>query len=173
MSSKRPYLLRGLHQWISDDGFTPYIIIDATHQRVEVPPQYIDDGRIVLNIATIATQGLKIDNQNIEFNARFSGVTRHIKAPISAVLAIYARETGEGMVFPEENENDTPPIPEDEIKQTGNIQQMPNMPFQVITSIDTSQKKAIDEQNNDNNEPPPSTSPPAGKRGKPDLKVVK
>ena len=106
--SRRPYLLRAMHEWMGDAGLTPHIIVDAGRSGVEVPNAYIKDGKIVLNVSVNATQRLQLLNHGIEFDARFAGVVHHVRVPMVAVLGIYARETGEGMVF-NENEPDTPP----------------------------------------------------------------
>lgn len=100
--SRRPYLLRAMLEWMIDCGHTPHAIVDANVKGVEVPRAFVNEGRIVLNISPSATQGLVINSERMEFNARFSGVVHHVQVPVSAVLGIYARETGEGMVFPEE-----------------------------------------------------------------------
>lgn len=106
--SRRPYLLRAMHEWMGDAGFTPHIIVDAGRPGVEVPNAYIKDGKIVLNVSLNATQRLQLLNHGIEFDARFAGVVHHVRVPMAAVLGIYARETGEGMVF-NEAEPDAPP----------------------------------------------------------------
>jgi stringent starvation protein B len=89
-------------EWMIDSGHTPHAIVDANAEDVQVPRAFVNDGRIVLNISPSATQGLSISADHMEFNARFSGVVHHVQVPIAAVLGVYARETGEGMVFPEE-----------------------------------------------------------------------
>jgi len=99
LPSRRPYLLRAMHEWMGDAHFTPHLIVDASVAGVEVPQAFVKDGRIVLNASYDATQGLQLANDWIEFNARFSGVVHHVRIPVGAVLGIYARETGEGMVF--------------------------------------------------------------------------
>ena len=101
--SHRPYLLRAMVEWMVDSGHTPHAIVDANQEGVEVPRAFVNDGRIVLNISASATQGLVISADQMSFKARFSGVVHHVQVPIHAVLGVYARETGEGMVFPEEN----------------------------------------------------------------------
>jgi stringent starvation protein B len=100
--SRRPYLLRAMHEWMVDSGHTPHAIVDATQTGVEVPSAYVNDGRIVLNLSPSATQNLLLGPDFLEFNARFSGTVHYIRVPINAILGIYARETGEGMVFSEE-----------------------------------------------------------------------
>jgi stringent starvation protein B len=102
MTSSRPYLIRALYQWIVDNGVTPYILVDATLDGVDVPPQHIQDNKIILNIAPMAVQGLTLGDELISFSARFSGQSVHLTVPTSAVLAIYARENGQGMMFNEE-----------------------------------------------------------------------
>jgi stringent starvation protein B len=109
--SRRPYLLRAMHEWIMDSAHTPHVIVDATRPGVEVPGAYIKDGKIVLNLSTSATQRLQLKNDWIEFDARFAGVVHHVRVPMHAVLGIYARETGEGMVFSETEKEPTPPEP--------------------------------------------------------------
>jgi stringent starvation protein B len=98
-SSTRPYLLRALHEWCTDNGFTPYIavFVDA---RVQVPMEYVKNNEIVLNVGFEATSGLKIGNEQVEFKARFGGSPREIFVPVDHVVAIYARENGQGMAFP-------------------------------------------------------------------------
>ena len=97
---KRPYLLRALHQWITDNGQTPHLVVDAGQPGVAVPEQHVQDGRIILNISYSATSRLDLANDAISFDARFGGVPRTVRVPVAAVLGIYARETGEGLVFP-------------------------------------------------------------------------
>ena len=98
-SSTRPYLIRALHDWCTDNGFTPYlaVFVDAS---VQVPVEYVKNGEIVLNVGFEATSGLRLGNDYIEFKARFGGVPRDIVVPVDHVLAIYARENGQGMAFP-------------------------------------------------------------------------
>jgi stringent starvation protein B len=108
---KRPYLLRAMHEWMCDSGFTPHVIVDAEQPGVEVPRAYVKDGRIVLNIGVAAAQHLRLGNEWIEFDARFSGVAQRVRIPVNAVLGVYARETGEGMVFSERDASPDPPHP--------------------------------------------------------------
>ena len=102
MTSHRPYLLRALHEWIADNGMTPHLLVDATRPAVQVPMHAVKDGKIVLNVAERAVQHLEMGNAVIRFSARFGGVSHAVSVPISAVLAIYARETGQGMSLPED-----------------------------------------------------------------------
>jgi stringent starvation protein B len=102
MSSHRPYLLRALWEWIADNGMTPHLLVDATQPGVRVPPHTIKDGKVVLNIADRAVAKLEMGNDAVSFSARFAGVSHAVVVPISAILAIYARETGQGMALPED-----------------------------------------------------------------------
>jgi stringent starvation protein B len=102
MGSNRPYLLRALNEWINDNGMTPYLLVDAGREGVQVPPSTIKDGRVVLNIAPRAVAQLMIDNHEVRFMARFGGVSQSVIVPVGAVLAIYAQETGQGMMLPED-----------------------------------------------------------------------
>jgi stringent starvation protein B len=97
--STRPYLIRALYEWCTDNGFTPFIAV-LVDESVRVPMEYVKDGEIVLNISFDATSALKLGNEFIEFKGRFGGVARDIVVPVSRVLAIYSRENGQGMAFP-------------------------------------------------------------------------
>lgn len=99
MTPSRSYLLRALHEWILDNDSTPHIVVDATINDVMVPEHFISDGQIVLNISPGAVEGLNLSNDAVEFNARFGGVPMHVYVPILAVMAVYAKESGEGMGF--------------------------------------------------------------------------
>ncbi len=120
MTSTRPYLLRAFHEWIVDNDLTPYIVIDAESPTVNVPRQYVEEGKIVLNISPLATESLIMTNHRIEFEASFGGVVEKISAPIRTVLAIYTRENGRGMIFSEEEPEDEPP-PTDEPGDEGGV----------------------------------------------------
>lgn len=100
MSSNRPYLLRAIYDWISDNGLTPYLLVDAAAPGVQVPPSAIKDGKVVLNIATRAVDALELGNRQVRFLARFGGVSQGIQLPLPAIEAIYAQETGQGMMLP-------------------------------------------------------------------------
>ncbi len=113
LPSAKPYLLRGMVQWIEDNGSTPQILVDATQAGVLVPPEHVQAGKIVLNISVQATHRLEITNDQVSFSARFAGVARDIWVPMPAVLAVYARENGQGMTFPPED-GAPPPPPEPE-----------------------------------------------------------
>jgi stringent starvation protein B len=106
MTSHRPYLLRALYEWIADNGLTPHLLVDATRPQVMVPRHAVKDGRIVLNVAQRAVSGLEMSNELIRFSARFGGVSHTVSVPVSAVLAIYARENGQGMALPPETDDE-------------------------------------------------------------------
>ncbi|MGV8803937.1 MAG: ClpXP protease specificity-enhancing factor [Polaromonas sp.] len=102
-TSTRPYLIRALYEWCTDNGFTPYVAVAVDH-TVQVPREYVKNNEIVLNIGFDATSSLTLGNEYIEFKARFGGIAREILVPINHVIAIYARENGQGMAFPLESE---------------------------------------------------------------------
>ncbi|MBC7375909.1 MAG: ClpXP protease specificity-enhancing factor [Burkholderiaceae bacterium] len=105
-TSTRPYLIRALYDWCTDNGFTPYVAV-LVDETVQVPREYVKNGEIVLNISFDATSSLKLGNDFIEFRARFAGTAREIMVPVSRVIAIYARENGQGMAFPVPVSSDT------------------------------------------------------------------
>ncbi|HEX7917183.1 ClpXP protease specificity-enhancing factor [Rudaea sp.] len=109
MTSNRPYLLRAIYEWIADNGMTPYILVDANAPGVKVPKSSIKDGRVVLNVAARAVAQLELGADRVRFMARFAGVSQAVEAPISAVLAIYAQENGQGMMFPAEDQTAAQP----------------------------------------------------------------
>lgn len=107
--SKRPYLVRAMHEWMSDSGHTPHIVVDTTVQGVHVPEQHAKDGRIVLNISHSAAHELKLANDAVSFRARFGGTPYDVWVPVTAILGIYARETGQGMIFSQNDDGPEPP----------------------------------------------------------------
>jgi len=113
MSSNRPYLLRAIYDWITDNNLTPYVLVDATREGVRVPPHVVKNGQVVLNLAMRAVANLDLGNEWISFQARFSGVSHSILVPVAAVLALYAQENGQGMMFPAEEADGSPPSPPD------------------------------------------------------------
>jgi len=102
MTSNRPYLIRALYEWIADNDLTPHLLVDATQAGVVVPRDYVADGRIVLNVAAGAVHGLVLGNDAVNFSARFGGKPFPVELPMGAVLGIYARENGHGMLFADE-----------------------------------------------------------------------
>ena len=114
MTSNRPYLVRAFHEWISDNGLTPYLLVDATQPDVRVPVSAIKDGKVILNIASRAVGQFMIDNDHVGFLARFDGVSQSVYVPMRAVLAIYAQENNQGMMFQPETApppSEPPPAP--------------------------------------------------------------
>lgn len=104
MTSSRPYLIRAIYQWIVDNGATPHLLVDAGMGGVRVPREFVENNKIILNIGPMAVHGLTLGNEQVDFSARFSGKSRQVYVPVQAVLAIYARENGQGMVFNEERQ---------------------------------------------------------------------
>lgn len=111
MTSSRPYIMRALYEWIVDNDCTPYVLVDATVPNVMVPQQFVKDDQIVLNISPGAVMDLNISNEAVGFNGRFGGVATDVFVPISAVVGIYARENGQGMVFDPEETVESPDEP--------------------------------------------------------------
>lgn len=112
--SKRPYLIRAMHEWMGDNGHTPHIVVDAAVDGVTVPTEHVKDGKIILNVSHSAAHNLKLSNAGVSFRARFSGVPFDVWVPVESVLGIYAKETGQGMIFSHGNEKPEPPDgPED------------------------------------------------------------
>jgi stringent starvation protein B len=116
-TSSRPYLLRAVHEWITDNGLTPQIVVDAQRDEVRVPAAHVREGKIVLNISPTAVRGLALGNERVEFSARFGGTPFDVAVPVHAVLAIMARENGTGMSFPE-SQSDRRPPPEPQKRPT-------------------------------------------------------
>lgn len=116
MTPSRPYLIRALYDWIVDNGMSPYVLVNAEDEQVVVPRQFVEGGKIVLNINPTAVQNLEVGNGFVELDARFSGTPMHVSVPVMSVLAIYARENGKGMVFTDEDDGggEPPPSPDEE-----------------------------------------------------------
>jgi stringent starvation protein B len=114
MTPNRPYLLRALYDWISDNSMTPHILVDADNPGVEVPEQAIQKGKVILNIDQAAVQQLELGNELVSFNARFSGQRYLVTVPVDAVLAIYSKENGQGMMFAQDDEPDPSDGPDDD-----------------------------------------------------------
>ena len=117
MTSSQPYLLRAIFEWIVDNDMTPYILVNADMDNIHVPRQYVENGKIVLNLAPQAVNDLQLTNEFVMFNARFSGKSMEVSFPITAVLAIYAKENGQGMVFSEGDDDQPPPDDSDKVKK--------------------------------------------------------
>ncbi len=112
MTPLKPYLIRSIYEWIIDNHLTPHLLIDAKQKGCSLPEDFIQNGKIVLNIRPEAVQNLSLGNEDIQFDARFSGKSMHIFAPVTAVNAIYAKENGKGMVFDDHDDPSGAPPPE-------------------------------------------------------------
>jgi len=99
LTSKRPYLIRALHEWMTDNGETPLIVVDASNEGLRAPGEYVEQGKLILNVSYSATGSLLLGNDAISFSARFNGQPMELYVPVDAVLGIYGRESGEGMIF--------------------------------------------------------------------------
>ena len=188
-TSTRPYLIRALYEWCTDNGLTPYVAV-AVDETVQVPREYVKNNEIVLNISFDATSSLKLSNDFIEFKARFAGSSREIMVPIGRVIAIYARENGQGMSFPMGGATAEP---------AEGVQSAPAKPLSVVgeapaeyvdehkvvhlvpdssagvqsTSADTTHNEETDDSDDsDGDDKPPEPSKPQ-KSGRPSLKRVK
>ncbi|MDJ0904811.1 MAG: ClpXP protease specificity-enhancing factor [Woeseiaceae bacterium] len=116
--SKRPYLIRAMHEWMGDNGHTPHIVVDASVDGVIVPQEHVKDGKIILNISETAAHNLKLNNAAVSFRARFSGVPFDVWVPMKSVLGIYARETGQGMIFSHDTDTAEDNVGETEVETT-------------------------------------------------------
>ncbi len=114
MTPNRPYLLRAIHEWLVDNELTPHLLVDANRPGVQVPGAFVRDGQIVLNVAPSAVRDLRLGNDMVSFSARFGGVPMEVFVPPAAILGIYARENGHGMMFADEPEYDDRTPPDDE-----------------------------------------------------------
>lgn len=166
MTSNRPYLLRAVHEWICDNGLTPYIVVDAEKPRLQVPPQAISEGKVVLNLAPRAVAHLELGNDAITFMARFGGVSHAVSVPLEAVQAIYARENGQGMLLAEDppgtvsaDAGDTSATGD---KRPTSLQAVPTAAQDALASDDVTQPGVDGDQ-------PDKPRP----KGKPSLHVVK
>ena len=169
-TSTRPYLIRALYDWCTDNGLTPYVAV-AVDETVQVPREYVKNNEIVLNISFDATSSLKLGNDFIEFKARFAGSAREIMVPIGRVIAIYARENGQGMAFPlSVNPSATPQSPvETEIEPATPVaEHAPAVEGKIVQLVPPNN---ISSARDDDPEPPEPPKPQQGKR--PSLKRVK
>jgi len=163
-TSSRPYLLRALYDWCTDNGFTPYVVV-AVDASVQVPNEFVKDGEIVLNISPDATSSLKLGNEYMEFKARFSGRPRDIVVPITNIMAIYARENGQGMAFPRHEVQRGKALLEGKKEVLSTSEDRPAIKSPHLSSVDT---KISDFTRNDH-EP----LPPTKLTGRPNLKRIK
>ena len=153
-TSTRPYLIRALHDWCSDNGLTPYIAV-FVDSHVQVPNEYVKNNEIVLNVGFEATTGLKLGNEAIEFKARFGGKSREIMVPVDHVIAIYARENGQGMAFPSPANTPSP-----EVQAAADAPAAARGPRLALTEPAQDPTEAEAEPPG----PPPPSAPPSGKR---------
>ncbi len=170
-SSTRPYLLRALHEWCTDNGFTPYLAV-YVDESVQVPMEHVKNNEIVLNVGFEATSGLKLGNEFVEFRARFGGVSRDIVVPVDHVVAIYARENGQGMAFPVPTPGATsagaeavagaPSAPS--LVTSGSPLRLAKTPGKDNVALGAPEAKDVEPE-------PPKDEPPKGRR--PSLKRVK
>ncbi|WP_310566548.1 ClpXP protease specificity-enhancing factor [Hydrogenophaga sp.] len=161
--STRPYLIRALHEWCADNGFSPYIAVHVD-AAVQVPQEFVKNGEIVLNVSFDATSGLRLGNEFIEFKARFGGAPRDIVVPVTHVVAIYARENGQGMAFP--------PPPKAPSGASSAVDPVPAQPAPAATREPL---RSVTVDAPDGVEPSGPETPPAGpgNGGRPQLKRVK
>jgi stringent starvation protein B len=128
LTSKRPYLLRAMHEWMTGNGQTPHVVVDAECPKIVVPQQHVQHGKIILNIGYSATRGLELGNEVISFGARFGGAPFEVTVPVKAVLGIYAKESGQGMIFSNDASEDKPvPIGQDAEAPTSVRSGKPNL----------------------------------------------
>ena len=154
MQSSRPYLVRALYQWLLDNELTPYIVVDAEQSGVEVPRQFVQNGQIVLNLAPGAVRDLFMENEAVGFSARFGGKPMRVMVPTSALVAIYARENGVGMVFGHEPVMPTSAAEADEGPSLSSVE-----------SESGDEEAPVDDEASDEGAPP--------RKGKPSLRVIK
>jgi stringent starvation protein B len=165
--STRPYLIRALYEWCTDNGLTPYVAVQVD-ESVQVPREFVKNNEIVLNISFDATSSLKLGNEFIEFKARFGGVAREIVVPIERVIAIYARENGQGMAFP------AAPLPTSAGPEPLAPQPVTGTSLALASAPDPSDSKVSPigpEATRSTDEPPPQ--PPKPSPGRPSLKRIK
>lgn len=170
-TSTRPYLIRALYDWCTDNGFTPYVAV-LVDDTVQVPREYVKNGEIVLNISFDATSSLKLGNDFIEFRARFAGTAREIMVPVSRVIAIYARENGQGMAFPVP----VPPVSNEDVQKVpATLSSVPDSVKPGDTDIEAKVVQLIPTEtgavSNDDGDSEPPRPPSGGTR--PSLKRVK
>ncbi|QLK88195.1 ClpXP protease specificity-enhancing factor [Arsenophonus endosymbiont of Aphis craccivora] len=158
MSPRRPYLLRAHYEWLLDNNMTPHLVVDVNIFGVNVPMEYANKGQIILNITPSAVGNLELTNEIVSFNARFGGVPRHVEVPMSAIIAIYGRENGAGMMFE--------PEPEYEDGAGNSIAQSENLVLVSDTDL-SNEAQEIKSISSSDDEPP---MPP---KGRPTLRVIK
>lgn len=169
-TSTKPYLIRALHEWCTDNGYTPYLAV-AVDARTVVPREHVQDGQITLNVGTLATNKLVLGNDFIEFQARFGGVSRRISIPVDSVRAIYARETGQGMAFEitlEEAADDSGAVTIDQVEPGRVERDNPESAQDSRPSL-----SAVPDTPASDDDPSPPDDPPPDPSSRPRLKVIK
>ncbi|WP_280562315.1 ClpXP protease specificity-enhancing factor [Chromohalobacter sp. 48-RD10] len=161
MLSSRPYLARALYEWLLDNGHTPYIVVDAEREGVNVPRQSVQNGQIVLNIAPSAVRDLYIENAAVTFGARFSGQPMDVIVPMEALIALYARENGVGMVFGHE-----PVMPEAEASEGDDTQPEDDGERPALEGVESPDDEEASEAESESDDAPRT-------KGRPSLRVVK
>lgn len=161
-TSTRPYLVRALHEWCTDNGLTPYIAV-SVDDTVEVPREYVNNGEIVLNISFDATSSLQLGNEFVVFKARFGGVAREITVPVARVIAIYARENGQGMAFP------APALNNGEVAEVASK----GLVSTIKPVVSLSAAPVHQTQDTDESTEPPQPTKPSSSGTKPHLKRIK
>lgn len=158
MSPRRPYLLRAHYEWLLDNNMTPHLVVDVNIFGVNVPMEYAHKGQIILNITPSAVGNLELTNESVSFNARFGGVPRHVEVPMSAIIAIYGRENGAGMMFE--------PEPEYESGAGDSIAQSENLVLVSDTELSNEAQEITSISSSDDD-------PPTPPKGRPTLRVIK
>lgn len=158
MSPRRPYLLRAHYEWLLDNDMTPHLVVDVTVPAVNVPMEFARDGQIVLNVAPRAVGNFEITNEEVRFNARFGGIPRQVYVPMAAIMAVYARENGAGMMFEPEAAYDA--------ELSAGCEQVEELEDNISLVHET---ESVDE----NSHEPSGDEPPRPPKGRPSLRVVK
>lgn len=177
MTSSRPYLIRALWEWANDNGMTPHVLVNATLPKVDVPREFVQDGRITLNLSPGAVQGLVMGNEEFRFAARFAGRSRLISFPTTAVLALYCRENGEGMLFGNEPGHAS-------ASEAATAPAASNRPPSGVSQQDTAFSAGVETSTSPATTPAgmldvgpgsvePVPDPPPKPRGRPALKLIK
>ena len=171
--STKPYLIRAIHQWCTDSGYTPYIAVLAD-ESVSVPREFVKNGEIVLNVSPLATNRLQLGNEAIEFQARFGGVAREVYVPVDKILAVYARENGQGMAF--EVPRDAPPAGvEQPGPGTAAATPKPVMSLVPVHGAEVSPRQSLPESSNGDqaDSTTPDDTPPSPRGERPKLTRIK
>ncbi|HBO23098.1 MULTISPECIES: ClpXP protease specificity-enhancing factor [unclassified Providencia] len=162
MTPRRPYLLRAHYQWLLDNDMTPHLVVDVTVPDINVPMEFARDGQIVLNVAPRAVGNFEITNENVSFNARFGGIPRQVYVPMAAIMAVYARENGAGMMFEPEAAYET------ELSSVSEI-----FEDELTDKISLVHDTEMTNEAQENEHVSPDDEPPRPPKGRPALRVVK